>query len=317
MSMSELELADRLVDVANDDSRCGSNPEQAEAIASAWGREQLSASPAVPTLMRTDAPVVELAPGVLGGLPDAPVRAGPYAVTRTRLPARLRLPPHAHQQATLNLVLDGQYSETLGAAAARAYGPATLIAKPAGSVHSNQVGEMPVECLVIEMPADPSPGLDPVSRSALIARSGGKLRAELARPDDVTPMVVEGLVLELLAELRKSPRPPGSSHPWLLRARDLLHDEPGPSSLTDLARKVGLHPIYIARAFRARFGCAVGEYARSLRVERARRLLHHDLPLSEVAARAGYSDQSHMTRDFRRAFAESPGAYRKLIRRVP
>lgn len=269
--------------------------------------------------MRTDSPtVVELSSGVVGGLPDAPIRAGPYAVTVTRLPARLRLPPHAHQQATLNLVLDGEYSETLGAGAARAYGPATLIAKPAGSVHSNHVGEIPVECLVIEMPADPSPSLEPVCRSALIARCGGKLRAELARPDDVTPMAVEGFVFELLAELRKSPRlRPGASHPWLLRARDLLHDEPGPSSLTDLAGKVGLHPIYIARAFRARFGCAVGEYARCLRVERARRLLHHDLPLSEVAARAGYSDQSHMTRDFRRAFAQSPGAYRKLIRRVP
>ena len=269
--------------------------------------------------MQTDtATVTELAPGVLGGLPDAPVHAGPYAVTLARLPARLRLPPHAHQQATLNLVLDGEYSETLGGGAARAHGPATLIAKPPGTVHSNQVGAMPVECLVIEVPADAAPGLEPICRSALIARSGGKLRAELARPDDVTPMVVEGLVLELLAELRSSLRlRPGAGHPWLLRARDLLHDEPGPSSLTDLARKVGLHPIYVARAFRARFGSAVGEYARSLRVERARRLLHHDLPLSEVAARAGYSDQSHLTRDFKRAFDQSPGAYRRLVRRVP
>jgi AraC family transcriptional regulator len=85
--------------------------------------------------------------------------------------------------------------------------------------------------------------------------------------------------------------------------------------LSDLARRIGLHPIYVARAFRARFGCAVGEYARYLRVERARRLLHHTpLALSDIAARAGYSDQSHMTRDFKRAFDQSPGAYRKLTR---
>lgn len=78
---------------------------------------------------------------------------------------------------------------------------------------------------------------------------------------------------------------------------------------------MGLHPIYVARAFRVRFGCAVGEYVRSLRVERARRLLHHTpMGLTEIAARVGYSDQSHMTRDFRRAFDQGPGAYRTLTR---
>ena len=47
--------------------------------------------------------------------------------------------------------------------------------------------------------------------------------------------------------------------------------------------------------------------------ERARRLLHHTrLSLSEIAATVGYSDQSHLTRDFRRAFNHSPGAYRWL-----
>lgn len=271
--------------------------------------------------MRTDSPpVVELASGVLGGLPDAPVRAGSFAVTLTRLPTRLRLPPHAHRQATLNVVLDGEYAETIGRGSPRTFGPATVIAKPAGMVHSNQVGTASVECLVIEVPDDalPESGI-PAHRSAMIARVGGSLRAELARRDDVTPLAVEALVLELLAELLEIvPVPPVSGLSWLDRARDLLHDEPGPRALTDLAREVGRHPIYVARAFRARFGCAVGEYARCLRVERARRLLHHrSLSLSNIAARAGYSDQSHLSRDFRRAFGQSPGAYRKLVRKVP
>lgn len=271
--------------------------------------------------MRTDSPpIVELASGVLGGLPDAPVGAGSFAVTLTRLPTRLRLPPHAHRQATLNVVLDGEYSEAIGQGTPRTFGPATIIAKPAGMVHSNEVGRASVECLVIEVPDDALPGSEVLThRSAMVARVGGRLRAELARRDDVTPLAVEGLVLELLAELREeAPVPPASDHSWLDRARDLLHDEPGPRALTDLAREVGRHPIYVARAFRARFGCAVGEYARCLRVERARRLLHHrSLSLSNVAARAGYSDQSHLSRDFRRAFGQSPGSYRTPIRQVP
>jgi AraC family transcriptional regulator len=268
--------------------------------------------------MPTDSHIVAHPSGVLGGVPDAPVGAGAFAVTLTRLPTRLRLPPHYHRQATLNVVLDGEYSETIGRGAARTFGPATMIAKPAGTVHSNEVGPASVECLVIEVPDQSPRGFDePPRRSAMIAKSGGRLRAELARRDDITPMVVEALVLELLAELWEAP-PLDSAQRWLDRARDLLHDEPGPRVLTDLAREVDRHPIYLARAFRARFGSSVGEYARCLRVERARRLLHHRaLPISEVAARAGYSDQSHLTRDFRRAFGQSPGSYRRLIRRVP
>ena len=241
--------------------------------------------------------VVEVASGVLGGLPDPTMLAGHFAVTLTRLPPRLHLPPHAHERATLNVVLEGEYGETVERGAFQSHGPATLIAKPAGTVHGNQLASAAVECLVIEMSADTVTALRAsvplffevvVHRSAQVARYGGRLRSELARRDDITPLAVEGLVCELLAELARTPHPrPDARNLWLTRARDLLHDEPGPQSLSDLARRIGLHPIYLARAFRARFGCAVGEYARYLRVERARRLLHHTpLALSDIAARA-------------------------------
>jgi AraC family transcriptional regulator len=266
---------------------------------------------------------LQVVAGVLGGTPEPTVVTGHYAVTPVWLPSRLHLHPHAHEQATLNVVLEGEYQETVKGGVLQSYGPATLIAKPAGTVHANHLGSTPVDCLVIELRTDTlaalgdSPLVDVhVRRSAQIARYGGKLRAELTRRDDVTPLAVEGLVCELLAELARAPiRKPDARSRWLTRARDLLHDEPGPQSLSGLARRVGLHPIYVARAFRAQFGCAVGDYVRCLRVERARRLLHHTrLPLAEIADQVGYSDQSHMTRDFQRAFDQSPAAYRRVAR---
>ncbi len=191
-------------------------------------------------------------------------------------------------------------------------------------MHGNQLASVPAECLVVEIGTDAvttlresaSPFVDvAVERSARVARYGGRLRTELAQADDVSPLAVEALIVELLSELARTPPPrPDSRNRWLNRARDLLHDEPGPRSLTDLARRIGLHPVYVARAFRVRFGCAVGDYVRSLRVERVRRLLHRPLALSEIAALVGYSDQSHMTREFRRTFDQSPGAYRRLTR---
>jgi AraC family transcriptional regulator len=233
------------------------------------------------------------------------------------------LHPHAHEQATLNVVLEGEYQETVQGGVLQSYGPATLIAKPAGTVHANHLGSAPADCLVIELRCDTLAALGDlvppfvdvlVQRSAQIARYGGRLRAELTRRDDVTPLAVEGLVCELLAELARTPiRKPDARSRWLTRARDLLHDEPGPQSLSELARRIGLHPIYVARAFRAQFGCAVGDYVRCLRAERARRLLHHSrLPIAEIADQVGYSDQSHMTRDFGRAFDQSPAAYRRV-----
>ena len=189
-------------------------------------------------------------------------------MTSAWLQSRLHLPPHAHEHATLNVVLDGEYRETVEGGALQSHGPATLIAKPAGTVHGNQLGSIPAECLVIELRADAVAALRDsvprffdvfVQRSAQVARYGGRLRAELTRRDDVTPLAVEGLVSELLAELARTPRRPDAGNRWLTRARDLLHDEPGPQSLGELAHRIGLHPIYIARAFRARFGCAVGE----------------------------------------------------------
>ena len=258
--------------------------------------------------------IVQVSSGVLGGVPNPALCAGAYSVTVASLPPGLQLPPHAHERATLNVVLDGPYEETVGRRSLGTHGPATLISKPAGAVHENRVSE-PVECLVIEVDASDVVDDVVIQRSARVAHCAGRLRAELVRADDVTTVAVEELVLGLLAEGR--PGPEGNNRS-IARARDLLHDEPAPQSLSELADRLGLHPVYLARAFRARYGCSVGEYVRCLRLERARRLLHHSrLDLGAIAAEAGYSDQSHMTRDFRRMFDHSPGAYRRLARQVP
>jgi hypothetical protein len=194
-------------------------------------------------------PTVEVPSGVLAGAPDLAVRAGPYAIRLARLPPGLGLPPHAHEPAALNVVLDGEYREAIEKGVLRSHGPATLIAKPAGAVHSNHLGPGAVECLVIELPSDAVAGVV-THRSAGVARNGGSLRAELVRRDDLTSLDAEALVLELLADLARAPEQrPDRGGRCLTRARDLLHDEPGAASLGSLARRIGLHPVYVARGF--------------------------------------------------------------------
>jgi AraC-like DNA-binding protein len=109
-------------------------------------------------------------------------------------------------------------------------------------------------------------------------------------------------------------RPPGRENGALARARDFLAahfaDEIG---LDELARQVGLSPAYFIRAFHRRFGLPPHRYQRQLRLARAKLALREAAPLADVAVAHGFYDQSHLTREFRRAFGVTPGAYRRAV----
>lgn len=79
-----------------------------------------------------------------------------------------------------------------------------------------------------------------------------------------------------------------------------------------LARLMGSSIRTLERRFRAAFGLGVLDYQRKLRMYEARHLLvAGGLPITAIAMRLGYSDHSHFTREFRRAHAEAPLAYRR------
>ena len=76
-----------------------------------------------------------------------------------------------------------------------------------------------------------------------------------------------------------------------------------------LSREVGLSAAHFARAFKETMGRAPHQYLLALRLERARRLLENtEASLSDIAQRAGFADQAHFTRLFKRAFGTTPGA---------
>ena len=72
-----------------------------------------------------------------------------------------------------------------------------------------------------------------------------------------------------------------------------------------------MSPTHLARAFRRHFGDTPGTYLRRLRVERAARAIEDgDASLAEIAADAGFTDQSHMGRAFRSVKGTSPARWR-------
>jgi AraC family transcriptional regulator len=77
-----------------------------------------------------------------------------------------------------------------------------------------------------------------------------------------------------------------------------------------------VHPGYLASAFRRHFGCTIGEFVRRQRIALAcRALTDGDAPLADVAIEAGFADQSHFTRTFKRQLGMTPAAYRKTTTR--
>lgn len=111
----------------------------------------------------------------------------------------------------------------------------------------------------------------------------------------------------------KRPRAERRPPPWLGRLQEFLErDLAAVPDLATLARIAGVHRVHVARAFRDHLGCTVGDFVRGLRVRRACELLTGTrLPLTDVAMRAGFFDQSHMTRVLKHFLGTTPAALRR------
>jgi len=99
------------------------------------------------------------------------------------------------------------------------------------------------------------------------------------------------------------------------RARAMLHDRMADGvTIAELAAGSGLGPFALIRAFTGEYGLPPHAYLLSVRLNAAQRqLAAGDMP-ADVAAACGFTDQAHLTREFRRRLGVTPGAYRKARR---
>ncbi len=254
-------------------------------------------------------------------------------VHEVRYPGAWKAPDHAHARANLTFVLEGCIEEASGGAS-QLLRACDAVVKPAGTVHSNRCGPGGARTVVIELPgSDGGPPGQAVECGATysILRGPEVVRAALAaielsrQATATTAESLRELVIEMfaLAWGAKGREPADAAalrlvrgESWLEEVRDLLHDGFAvPLRVHDLAAIVQRHPVYLARAFRRRYGCAVASYRRRLQVcEAARRLADGDEPLASVALRSGFSDQAHFCRRFRAALGISPGRFRRSMR---
>ena len=71
-----------------------------------------------------------------------------------------------------------------------------------------------------------------------------------------------------------------------------------------------MHAVYLTKIFRERFGVSLGTYQRRRRLEWAAGRLSAGESVADVAHRAGFADQAHFTRAFKRFSGQTPGRFR-------
>jgi AraC family transcriptional regulator len=129
-----------------------------------------------------------------------------------------------------------------------------------------------------------------------------RIHNEIRLNDKTTQISVDGLLLQALAEITRSAVNERTTNPdWVRKAKEILNDSvPDKITLQMLSAATGIHPVHLSKEFPKYFNAGFGQYIRSLRIEKAIKLLSDkDLSLSAIAFACGFSDQSHFIRCFK------------------
>ncbi|MEO6392570.1 MAG: AraC family transcriptional regulator [Pyrinomonadaceae bacterium] len=253
-----------------------------------------------------------------------------FRLTEFRQPALMRTPKHSHEYTTIFMTLGGCGRDNL---IGREFDcrPNSILVRPAGVDHTHDYGREGIHGLVIEVKPDRLENIRSISRvldqvgsyqdiflNSLVTRTVLESRIM----DSASELAIEGLALELLAHLaRRESGPPASGKLplWLDQAVEFIRGHfAEPIPLAQIAAQVGVHSAHLSEVFRRHHGCSIGEYVRRLRLDQAAgQVMWSKAPLAEISANAGFYDQSHFTKLFKRHTGLAPGEMRAIMGKPP
>jgi AraC family transcriptional regulator len=249
-----------------------------------------------------------------------------FILTETCYTPNQKLSRHSHEHANFIIALRGTFTEHFGRKT-RWCEPSSVIFRPPEEIHADHFHNAGGSCLTVEVAAEWWERMREHAillndsadfRDGLLTTITTRLYDEFRRTDSISTLALEGLTLEMIAAVsRLSDRKPGlTSNCRIERAREIIHAHFSDHlTLSFMAESIGTHPVYLAREFRHRYHCTVGEYIRHLRIQFAcRELANSDATIAEIASASGFFDQSHFSRTFKRLTGTTPARYRKKTR---
>lgn len=232
-------------------------------------------------------------------------------VRRVIDPSHARVPEHAHDWPVLSIFVLGRYSNQTELGETVIAGPSAVLYR-AGAAHRNIVGPTGFEQIEIEF--DPRWIGDSLLPDAPVTRwLGGRTGADartLARfcgqeaDEKYLRAAVQRFLLGAGSQIARAT--PG----WVNKVLQRLSEDTS-LRVGDLAEEMRRHPSWLGTAYRHSTGEGLMETAARFRLERATRLLREtDQPGACIALEAGFCDQSHMNRTFRRLLGRLPSDVR-------
>lgn len=234
----------------------------------------------------------------------------------------LRIVPHRHESAYVSVVLAGGYEESLQSGA-RMCPAGTVTFHLPNEQHADRFGADGARIFTMELDArwlahatDLAP-VPAIFRGGAVASLMTRASAEFARMDEFSPLTIEGLAYETIAEVMRATTTSGRVPPrWLERARELVSEQFRERLTLDaIAAHAGVHPAHLVREYRRYYGMTIGDAIRARRVEIAtHRLSMSNDPIADIALDAGFASQSHFSTAFRKVTGMSPARYRRRFR---
>jgi AraC-like DNA-binding protein len=247
-----------------------------------------------------------------GVLTGRTCRAGTFDVSVVRFGGGEQLDWDASPRASLAVVLRGAIRKCFRGESLDA-GEGSVVLTPPLRMHRDVVAGDPATLVVVESLG----GIHAVSTykdwGAVVL--GLRIERELEAQDAHSGLALEGLALELNASARRATAPQREA-PWLQQAYEFLLDRfHKPPRAAEIAEAVGVEPEHLVREFRAHYRESPADCARRLRLDWAAcRLVGSNDPLAMLSQEAGFVDQSHFTRAFKRQYGTTPGRYRDAHR---
>lgn len=224
-------------------------------------------------------------------------------------PREQRIETHRHDWACITLPVIGQGQEEFDGGEAQLEGPSAVI-HPAGAVHADSITRRGLETVSIQF--DPA-WLRAMGQSVRLDRTyscaGGRIGVAARRLASVwtsAELTEPALASEVVRFLHVAVQREELNRPaWLIEVgRSLIS---GSETTAQLARRLDLHPAWVTRAYRRATGEGVQDSVRRKRVEEAVAMIRTTAtPLADVAAAAGFCDQSYMNRTFAAVLGRTP-----------
>jgi AraC family transcriptional regulator len=248
---------------------------------------------------------------LIAEFPDFVVRERVYG-------AGTRLSRHSHDYNNVSVIVGGEILEA--SERGEHHGRCcSVVVKPAGSEHENRVGRCGARTLTIQIHA--TSGL--AARVAAqvwswfeqprVTRAALELQRSTRTGSEIESRAIA--LVDTVLGLREGAAPPP---PWVAEVELILANRlDEPLRFRAIAHDLGLHPVYLARAFRRFKGASMGDYRRQLRLQRARHLLSSSQrSIAAIAGECGFSDASHLSHTFSELLGTTPNHFRRQFGEV-